>query len=84
MGFYERTEEILAAADYRDAGVVGQLDRADARVSGGAVHLYFVLGLKVRVVFGHGSVAPFLIVAADFCGARMRKWKDWQRNRNYK
>lgn len=84
MGIYERTEEILAAADYRDAGVVGQLDRADARVSGGALYLYFVLGLKARVFLRHGSVATFLIVAADFGRARMPKWKDWQRYGNYK
>ena len=43
MGLYERAEKILAPADYCDAGVVGQLDRADARISGGAFYLHIIL-----------------------------------------
>lgn len=43
MGLYERTEKILAIADYCDVGVVGQLDRADARISGGAFYLHIIL-----------------------------------------
>lgn len=43
MGLYERAEKVLAAADYFDARALGQLDRANARVSGGSVYLHVVL-----------------------------------------
>lgn len=43
MGLYEGTEKILAVADYCDARAIGQLDRADARISGGAFYLHIIL-----------------------------------------
>ena len=50
MGLYERTEKILAIADYCDVGVVGQLDRADARISGGSVYLHVVLISRTQLL----------------------------------
>lgn len=43
MGIHERTEKVLAAAYYPDAGVVGKSHCTHARVCGCAVHLYVVL-----------------------------------------
>ena len=50
MGLYERTEKILAIADYCDARAIGQFDRVDARVSGGAVHLHVVLISRTQLL----------------------------------
>ena len=50
MGLYERTEKILAVADYCDARAIGQLDRADARICGGSVYLHVVLISRTQLL----------------------------------
>ena len=48
MGVHERTEEVLALADYSGTGVAGLSDRSYTRVSRGAVYLHVVLEMVVR------------------------------------
>ena len=43
MGFYERTEEILAVADLHSVAGVWNADRSNARIRGRSVHLHVVL-----------------------------------------
>ena len=43
MGIYERTEEVLVAAHYRDARALGKPDRPHAGISGSAVYLHPLL-----------------------------------------
>ena len=43
MGVHERTEEVLALADYSGISVARFSDRPDARVSRSAFYLYVVL-----------------------------------------
>ena len=43
MGLHERTEEVLALADFSGTGVAGLSDRFYTRVSRGTVYLHAVL-----------------------------------------
>ena len=64
MGLHEGTEEILVVADHRHARAARQLDRVDARISGGAVYLHAILIallLKMHPRLGQSSKSGMAI-----------------------
>ncbi len=43
VGVHESAQEILVVADHLYVAVAGHIDRPVTRISGGSVHLHFVL-----------------------------------------